>query len=133
MAYRWRVAIVAVVLEFVCAPRVSEACSCALLDHAQAVRQFPVAFRGTVRSARRVGGDVEITFAVHVRWNGVSAATREVRVLRRRGRSMCPIPSFREGVRYNVYAERDHGALRVSGCNPSEETEFAAPSGGFRR
>lgn len=126
-------AIVAIALEFVCAPRVSEACSCARLDHAAAVRQYPVAFRGVVRSARRVGNDVEITFAVHVRWNGVSNSTREVRVLRRQGRSMCPIPSFREGVRYNVYAERDHGALRVSGCNPSEETEFAAQSGRFRR
>ncbi len=104
------------------APSRTDACSCAPPDHGRDIRTYSVAFRGIARSARRVGNDIEVTFAVHARWNGVAATTREVRVLRQRGLTICPIPSFRLGVRYNVYAQRvSGGQLRVGGCNPSSE------------
>jgi hypothetical protein len=104
------------------APSEADACSCAPPNHARDIRQYAVAFRGVASSARRVGNDVEVTFTVHARWNGVASSTSEVRVLRQRGLTLCPIPSFRVGVRYNVYAQRvSGGQLRVGGCNPSNE------------
>lgn len=122
MSTRLRALFVVAGLAWTVAPSEADACSCAPPNHARDVRQYSVAFRGVARSARRVGGDIEVTFTVQTRWNGVSASTTEVRVLRARGLAMCPIPSFRIGARYNVYAARVAGGqLRVGGCNPSRE------------
>lgn len=82
-----------------------------------------MSFRGVAQSVRRIDSNTEeITFTVTLRWNGVAPSQRTVAVRRNTTIAMCPIPSFRVGQRYAVYAQRGAGGvLTVGACNPSHE------------
>lgn len=99
----------------------AEACSCAGPNHARDVRTFAVSFRGVAQSVRQIDRETEeVTFSVTLRWRGVAVSQRAVSVRRNSRIVMCPIPSFRVGQRYAVYAQRGAGGvLTVGACNPS--------------
>ncbi len=101
-----------------------DACRCEAPNHARDLQRFSTAFRGTVTAVRTVSaGTVEVSFSIEARWRGVAQSESTITLRVPVGRSMCPIPSFRQGRRYAVYGDRAHdGSLRVGGCNPSHPT-----------
>jgi hypothetical protein len=97
----------------------AHACSCQWLEHRAAVAAHAVAARAKVTSIVTRHGQHIVTLEVLERWKGVAADVRTLTVHRAVREGMCPIPRFRVGATYALYAERERDHLRVGSCNPT--------------